>query len=350
MTLAPTVIRDRVDAAVGLLRAGRHGDAAALLRSVIDPTPSTLEARRLLAVALRDLGDLAGAEQALGAAIAIDPGQPAFFTLQGDVLARMGRAAEAEAAYRRALALSPTLGPAAVGLAELLLAAERWDEALAVTSAAVAAGDVDLNVWTAHGMALKAQRRLDEAIEAYRRGAEAAPRSAVAEHNLAAALGDAERFAESEAATRRAFAKGLHAPEAWLVHGRALMGQAKLDAAEAAFREALRRRPADLEPLTELAQLVWMRSGDLATAAAPIDEAERAAPGAPAPRLVRAKLLEYAGDAEGAYAEVAALLADAPADFVLQIRAAQLLAERDPGRALAHAQAAAQAAPQELLA
>ena len=60
------------------------------------------------------------------------------------------------------------------------------------------------------------------------------PRSAVAEHNLAGALGDLQRFAEYEAATQRAFAKGLDAPETWLVRARALQGLGELDAAEGA--------------------------------------------------------------------------------------------------------------------
>lgn len=89
------------------------------------------------------------------------------------------------------------------------------------------------------------------------------PGSAVAEHNLAAALGDGGFAAESERAARRALAKGGRAPETWQVLGRALMAQVRLDEADAAFREALGARPDFLAGFRDLAQLCWMRSADL---------------------------------------------------------------------------------------
>ncbi|HZV83396.1 MAG TPA: putative 2OG-Fe(II) oxygenase, partial [Brevundimonas sp.] len=89
------------------------------------------------------------------------------------------------------------------------------------------------------------------------------PGSAVAEHNLAAALGDCDRAVESEAAARRALGKGGRAPETWLVLGRALMAQGRLDETDVAFRSALAVRGDFLPAFRDLAQLVWMRDGDM---------------------------------------------------------------------------------------
>lgn len=343
-------VRGQLETASRLLAARQPIEAAAMLRDLAAQAPDRLDIRRLLGVALRDLGDLAGAERELRAAIAIDDRQAVLHGVLADVMVRARNGVEAEAAYRRALALDSSYGPAAVGFAQLLLAAERLDEALAVTTAALAAASPDLNLWTTHASALRALRRFDEAVEAYQRGVAAAPQSAVAEHNLAGLLGDMELFAESEQASRRAFAKGLDAPETWLVHGRALMGQARLDEAQAAFREAARRRPGDAEALGELAQLIWMRTEDLGAACAPLDAAIRADPHAPGARLAKARVLEYAGDLPGAYGELADLLRAGGADVSLHLRASQLLAHSDPARAAAHAEAACRLAPGDLLA
>jgi len=80
--------------------------------------------------------------------------------------------------------------------------------------------------------------------------------------------GDLEEFDRAEAAARRALAKGLDAPETWLVHARALLGLKRLDQAEASYREAIGRQPALVDAQRELAQLLWMRSEDVDTALA----------------------------------------------------------------------------------
>lgn len=110
---------------------------------------------------------------------------------------------------------------------------------------------------------LRAQGRADEAAAVLEVRVQRHPSSAVAEHNLAAALGDCGRPAESELAARRALAKGGRAPETWLVLGRALMGQGRLSEAEDSFRSALKTDEDFLPAYKDLAQLVWMRDGDL---------------------------------------------------------------------------------------
>jgi tetratricopeptide (TPR) repeat protein len=253
-------------------------------------------------------------------------------------------AANQEAALRNTLRAAPGDATAAASLTDLLIATGRPGEACALMAPFAARPGAGIVALTAAGDALKACGRLDEAIGLYQRARAAAPTSAVAEHNLGAALGDAQRFAESKSAADRAFAKGLDAPETWLVRARALQGLGELDAAEHAYREAIRRRGGFDDAIGDLAQLIWMRTGDLAKAAAPLDAALRRAQD-PALLSKLASLYEYAGDVAGAYGVLADAARVAPRNWPLQVQAAQLASGLDPGRALEHARMALQAAP-----
>jgi len=61
------------------------------------------------------------------------------------------------------------------------------------------------------------------------------------------------------------------------------------------LREAIALRPAYVEAQRDLAQLIWMRSGDAQAALRRLDKAIRAAPRQAALHLVRSVVLEYAG-------------------------------------------------------
>ncbi len=206
------------------------------------------------------------------------------------------------------------------------------------TGARAAAPSADIHLLTAYANALKAEARLDEAIAVYERAARETPASGVAEHNLAGALGDGHRFAESEAATRRALAKGLDAPETWLVRGRSLQGLGEFDEAEAAFRQAIRRRPTYADARSDLARLIWMRSEDLTAARREIASAPNASRD-PALAVALADLLHDAGheeDARAALAEAAA----AGEDVQLLVAAAIRFATTDPARSIDYAERA----------
>lgn len=154
----------------------------------------------------------------------------------------------------------------------------------------------------AAGRYQEAQRRLasapgapEQALVAHLAQVEARPASSVAEHNLAAFLGDQGLHAASEGAARRAFAKGGDAPETWLVLGRALVNQYRFDEAEQALRQAITRRPTYGEALRELAQLIWMRTADAEAATAPVRAALAHAPGDPGLRRLLGLVMEFAG-------------------------------------------------------
>jgi tetratricopeptide (TPR) repeat protein len=288
-----------------LLQQGKRDEAISRLRALVAAAPKLAHAHRLLGVALEETGDLLGAETA----------------------------------FRKALAAQPDLLAAAVGLAEVLLNADRGAEAIEILAPLVSEQTSDLSLLTYYASALQSVGRFDEALIWLHKGVATSPASAVAEHNLAGALGDARRFAESESAARRAFTKGLDAPETWLVLARALSAQNRPAEAEGIYREALRRRPGYADALGDLAKLEWTRTADAELSLAVIEEAIVGQPRTPALLLHRAKIIEYAGDLAGAQETLAQALAIADDPF-LHVAAAQLAVRSDPQRGLEHAQRA----------
>ena len=162
--------------------------------------------------------------------------------------------------------------------------------------------------------ALKERGQLDQAIELFAKAAAAYPESAVAEHNLASVLGDAGRAGEAELHIRRAFKKGLNAPESWLVLARALLAQARLDDAHEAFVTAIKLNPGLLDAQYELAQLVWMTTGDSAAALAPIEATINTYPDTRDLYATKAQVLMYTQGAEAAFGFVSSALERWPDD------------------------------------
>jgi len=176
---------------------------------------------------------------------------------------------------------------------------------------------------------LVSQGRDEEATEAWRALAAAAPDSPNADYGLAAALYTLGREAEAEAACRRAIAKGLGGVEPWLFLGRMLNMQSRFDEAETAYREAVARDPLAVEAQRELAQLIWMRTADVAKARALLD----AAPPTVDLTALTVKLLQDAGDHPAAYALAAER---ARRDASLHLLAARAALRVDPALADRH--------------
>ncbi len=295
----------RLEAASRLLRDGRRAEAAAALRVLLAMAPRLAEAHRLLGVALGEMSELAGAE----------------------------------AAYRSALALEPGMARAATGLAEVLLAVDRPAEAIDLLQPFVTPATTNLSLLTYMGLALQGAGRGPEAVEVLTRATRASPDSAVADHNLAGALAEVQNFPASEAAVRRARARGLDAPELWLIWARAVGGQGRLEEAEALYAEAIKRRPTFEKAVAELAHTVWMRSGDSEATLAVFAEVFARNGQTVELLLQKARLQDTMGDVTGAYETLQEALGFRE-DAVIHLPAAQLAAHFDTGRALVHARRA----------
>lgn len=165
-----------------------------------------------------------------------------------------------------------------------------------------------------------------------------APGNGAVWHNLAATLGDAGRNEEAVTAARRAFAAGLDAPETWLVMARALLGLGQLDEAESAFREALKRRPADKTAHRDLAQLLWMRTNDVEKALAVLNDAIGREPHNLDLRMTRAHVLGQCGDADAEYGEMLVVLSRSGGAPAIELAAANAALAAGKGEtAITHA-------------
>ncbi|MHB8285374.1 MAG: putative 2OG-Fe(II) oxygenase [Caulobacteraceae bacterium] len=324
-----------------LLRSGRPLDAKRLLESRFALQPWTSDARVMLAQAFNLLGDAAGADAALRAGLKRDKGHEGLSLALADRLLAGGQASEAEKALRAVLKVNRRAPGAAVRLADLLAADGRAIEALHVTTPLVAAPTPEHGVLARHANTLKTLGRGAEALAMNERAAALYPASAVAQHNLAATLGDQAQFAPAEASALAAFRLGGDAPQTWLVYARALMGQGKLGQAQTAFEQAIRRRPDYVDAHRDLAQLIWMRTEDVAAATAALDLAIQAQPEAPGLDEVKATTLKYAGDDAGAYDVLKAALIRHPENASLRMSAAHAASlAGDPQSGLHHAEAA----------
>jgi uncharacterized protein (TIGR02466 family) len=217
--------------------------------------------------------------------------------------------------------------PNLVDQADALIAQGRLEDALAVTEPAVKSANPPHSALATHAAVLKGLRRYEEALKFNQQATRLYPTSGVAWHNLAATLGDMGRGAGSKAASEQAFKRGLDVAETWSVYARALLSVGELDAAEEAYIQSLRRNRADVEMSTELANVIWMRRGDMASAQGVLDGAFRA--GAPAGILLisKAKLLEASGDQAAAANLLAQGVERLPGEMSVLLAATQAAVE-----------------------
>ena len=238
-----------------------------------------------------------------------------------------------------------------VATAERLAGEGRAAEALSLIAPLAAGPAPSHRVLSIHSSLLKALGRHEAALLANHKATALYPTSSVAWHNLAATLGDMGRASEARAAAERAFALRLDAPETWLVYARALQALCEFDAADAAFRQVLSRRPNYFEAANEHSRLIWMRSGDARAAIGPLDAALRA--GAPETPVILAKgrILKAGGAEAERRATLATALQRNPNDLLLLLAVAQAALESGDEDYGAHCAARAEAvAPDDVAA
>ncbi len=257
--------------------------------------------------------------------------------------------AAAEQAYRAVLATERHNAVAAVGLASILNTFGRGAETLKVTTPFAVNPACGPEVLYEHAEAQRSLGLLEASLETSLRIVKLAPDSAVAEHNVAARLGDLRRYADAQAAAERAFAKGSDAPETWLVYGRALQGQDLYEQAEAAYSRALVGPRPCLDAHLDLAQSIWMRTGDAKAASQRLDAAIAARPDQPLLAHFKSKLLDHTGDKAGAYQVLVSTIRSSPESTVtLELQAADAaLALGDLDAARFHIERVRQVAPED---
>lgn len=327
------------------LQAGQFRVAHDELATVVAANPDFAEGLRLFAGTKQALGDPVAAEELLRRALALAPDWTPISGTLGELLLISGRAAEAEPLLQRALAGTPAFPRAALLLARYYNDSGRPGDALGVAAPVCLSGRADAELFAQHVAALVALGRHEEAVAGYRAIVGASPNNLAASHALALALNAAGQYEEAERVAQQTLTRGYQPAALYHTHARSLTARGSLDRAELALRECLQRDPRLTEAHNNLAQLVWMRTGDVAQTTEMLDRALQTFANDDALWATKAAILQGAGDARAAYACLSQRTSRPGASPMLSVRAGLAALEFDPPTALDLAQKALRVVP-----
>jgi predicted O-linked N-acetylglucosamine transferase (SPINDLY family) len=196
-----------------------------------------------LGAALKGQGKADEAVAAYRQAIAIKPHYfRAYFNL-GNALKEQGKFGEAIAAYRHAVRLKPDYVRAHLNLGNALKDQGKLDEAIVAYRRAIGLHPDNAEAQYSLGNVLKEQGKLDQAIAAYRQAIGVRPGFAEVHCDLGNTLRDQAKLNEAVAAFRRAIAIKPEYAQAYSNLGVTLAQQGKLDEAVAAYHQAVGLAP-----------------------------------------------------------------------------------------------------------
>ncbi len=327
------------------LQAGQFRTAHDQLEKVVTANPGYAEALRLLAGAKLALGDSPSAEILLRHALELDPDWIPTLTTLGEQLLGAGRVAEAALLLERAAAASPPDPRAALVLSRHYNDGRRPQDALRVAAPLCASGRADAELAAQHIAALAALGRQVEALECYRRLVAATPRNPATAHALAIALAAANQHTETVRIAQSLFASGYRPASLHRLYGRSLNAQGATEQAEAALQECVRLAPRNIDAHNELAQLIWLRTGDLVQATGALDRALATFPDDAPLLAAKAAIVQGTGDAKAAFACLAPLASRPQAPPALLLRAGLAAIEFDSAVALELAERAQRGLP-----
>jgi predicted O-linked N-acetylglucosamine transferase (SPINDLY family) len=231
------------DQALALHRQGRLAEAERLYRKLAGRGPRGFDAQHMLGVVLVQRGALGPAAEALGRAIALNPGVAAAHNNLGTCRQRQGLLAEALACHEAALVLEPGYVEALYNAGVVLGRLGRAAEALVRYDAALAVAPAHARAQNNRGIVLRDLGRPEAALAAFDAALAAQPGFAEAQANRGNALRDLGRGAEALASYDQAFALGLESADTWFHHGNLLAAAQRYGAAVASFDRALAAQP-----------------------------------------------------------------------------------------------------------
>ncbi len=259
--------RARLTAGVTAFRDGRFDEAETAFRKVLDDHPREVEALHLLGLIEYQTGRIDEAADHLVAASMVDGENPAIHANLAAVLNLCGRGAEAEAASRHLLSLTPDNAEAHNNLAVALELQGRIEDAEVASRRAV---ELDGKYLEAHinlGNLCFRKGALAEAADYYRAAAEIDPTNPMPPGNLGIVLRRLGDLPGAEEACRRAVRLRPDYPEGFNALGNALAARGDLTGAQEAFQQAITLRDGYLEARANLAAALF-KQGDLAAAEA----------------------------------------------------------------------------------
>jgi len=175
---------------------------------------------------------------------------------------RAGRLVEAEAIYRRILAVQPENAEALSLLGVIAGQVGQFDKAIELQQKAIALSPDNAGYHYHLGNHLRALGHLDRAIACYQRALAVNPRLVEAHANLGVAWHDKGQFDTAIACYESALAINPTLPEAHNNLGNALKGKGQLDAAIACCQRAIQLNPTLVEAHANLGKR-WIDMGRL---------------------------------------------------------------------------------------
>lgn len=341
---SPALI-DAMRRAGALLQAGRFDEAHVQLEAIVEANPGFVEALRLLAGSKQALGDAAAAEALLRRALGLDPNWIPTLATLAELLLMGGRGSEAESLLKRAIGGTAPYPRAAFLLARYYNDTGRPAEALEVAAPLCLGGKADADLAAQHIAALVALGRHSQAVADYRRIAAAFPDDPAAAHALAMALNLANKPVEGERVARDTLSRGHKTAALYHTFASSLIARGAFAEAEDALRDCLQLEPRLIDAHNHLAQLIWLRTGDISQATATLDRDLQTFASDDALWAAKAALLQGAGDARAAYACLSDRASRAQAPPMLLVRAGLAALEFDPATALNLAERALRVVP-----
>lgn len=248
-------LRALIEQAVAHHRAGRLDQAGQLYDQVLARNPDELNAIYLGGVLLHQTGRHEAAIERITRAIEAKPRVPAFHNNLGEALRALGRQAEAQDAYDRALALDANFLEAIVNRAVLAGQRGEYETAEAELRRALALAPGAAEIHNNLAVVLRARDDRPGAEAAWRKALALKPDYLDAQLNLGASL-LARRESEALALFESARRTAPESIDAAIGLARTYSLLDRLDEAEALLQEALHRKPDNVYALGEYAGLL----------------------------------------------------------------------------------------------
>ncbi|MGZ5925985.1 MAG: tetratricopeptide repeat protein [Rhizomicrobium sp.] len=239
-----------------LLGLKRYEDALASYEKVLHAAPDYVPAIMQRAAALQSLYHLDEAGAGAGAGSEIRTGDPDPSSMRARALERLR---EAEAGFRQAVALNPTLVQAHTSLGSVLREQGKRDSAESSYRHAIALQADEVGAHIGLGNVLNDRGDLQGAIGCYRRALALNPNIPEAHNNLGNVLNDLGMLEEAMACYQQALALMPDLAQARNNIAVVLWNQGKLDKAESLFRDIIQRHPSYFAALDSLAALLAMQ-------------------------------------------------------------------------------------------
>ncbi|MCA9290882.1 MAG: tetratricopeptide repeat protein, partial [Phycisphaerales bacterium] len=223
--------------------AGRLDDAATAFAQATVTLPTFVRAWVDLALVRERQGRLDEAADAWAEAARREPNEPDHHLMRGTVLAHLGRHVDAIESLERATALAPESAIAWSALGAVLRRVDRWDDALSALRRANALDPERAETAVTLIDALLDRREIRVATAEARRALEHWPHDASVHHVAARTLECAAELEMAESHLRIAIDLDPRAVDARVSLADLLARTDRIDEADRAYRDAIRRQP-----------------------------------------------------------------------------------------------------------